>query len=231
MRKLLLFMLLLFGLLFTSCSTTVKDKESFLKFTINATNGVEVSGFKDYMNDTPIDKKNFISIEIPDAVIIGGRTYKVVSIGEWAFNGCISLTSIEIPNSVTYIGLGAFSGCTSLTSIVIPNSVTTIRDRAFYKCTSLTSIVIPNSVTKIEDWAFYDCESLTSIEIPNSVTTIGWIAFSGCTSLTSIEIPNSVTSIGNYTFEDCSSLKTARVPKGCKLGTDAFPSTCKIEYY
>ena len=36
--------------------------------------------------------------------------------------------SYTIPNSVTSIGDGAFSGCTSLTSVTIPNSVTSIGD-------------------------------------------------------------------------------------------------------
>ena len=36
--------------------------------------------------------------------------------------------SYTIPNSVTSIGDYAFSGCTSLTSVTIPNSVTSIGD-------------------------------------------------------------------------------------------------------
>ena len=104
-------------------------------------------------------------------------------------------TNYTIPNSVTTIGDHAFSGCYSLTSINIPNSVTTIEDSAFWGCYSLTSINIPNSVRTIGKHAFQYCKFLTSINIPNGVTTIGKHAFLRCHSLTSITIPNSVTTI------------------------------------
>ena len=89
-------------------------------------------------------------------------------------------TNYTIPNSVTTIGDHAFSGCYSLTSINIPNSVTTIEDSAFWGCYSLTSINIPNSVRTIGKHAFLRCHSLTSITIPNSVTTIEYGAFHCC---------------------------------------------------
>ena len=106
------------------------------------------------------------------------------------------------------IGDDAFYGYTSLTSVVIPSSVTCIGGSAFYNCSGLTSIVIPNSVTSIGSSAFYNCSGLTSIVIPSSVTSIASYAFEGCSGLTSVEIPNSVTSIGDEAFYGCIALKT-----------------------
>ena len=57
-------------------------------------------------------------------VIAGPYTIpkSVTSIGDSAFYGCSSLTSVTIGTNVTSIGADAFSGCTSLTSVTIPNS-------------------------------------------------------------------------------------------------------------
>ena len=137
--------------------------------------------------------------------------YSVTTIGDFAFDGCTSLTDITIPDSVTTIGNSAFSSCTSLSGITIPDSVTTIGHSAFIGCASLTSVTIPDSVTTIGDSAFADCTSLTSITIPDSVTTIGSFTFEGCTSLTSVTIPDSVTTIGDYAFADCTSLQSITI--------------------
>ena len=67
----------------------------------------------------------------------------MTSIGNSAFLGCTSLTSVTIGNSVTSIGIETFWGCTGLTSVTIPGSVTSIGERAFSGCSSLESITIP----------------------------------------------------------------------------------------
>jgi hypothetical protein len=47
----------------------------------------------------------------------------VVRIEYAAFNGCTRLTSIAIPDSVTYIGDNVFNGCEDLKSITIRGTV------------------------------------------------------------------------------------------------------------
>ena len=118
--------------------------------------------------------------------------YSVTDIGDYAFSGCVGLTSITIPDSVTSIGWYAFDGCTGLTSVTIPDSVTWIGDYAFFGCSGLTSINIPDGVTSIGLGTFYGCSSLTSITIPDSVTSIGEHAFWKCTGLTSVTFEGTV---------------------------------------
>ena len=85
------------------------------------------------------------------------------AISDYMFCRC-NLTSIKLPNSVTYIGR-AFSGCSGLTSVTIGNSVTSIGGYAFYGCSGLTSITIPSSVTSIGSNAFSGCSSLNAVRI------------------------------------------------------------------
>ncbi len=72
-----------------------------------------------------------VDVKIPEFIRYRFRKYKVTEIGDWAFRGCKSLISIDIPNSVTKIGYYVFKYCNSLTSIHIPDSVTEIGDCAF----------------------------------------------------------------------------------------------------
>ena len=63
-------------------------------------------------------------------------------IGEYTFYNCTSLTSVNIPSSVTEIRNSVFKGCTSLTSVNIPSSVTEIGNSVFLNCKGLKSIYI-----------------------------------------------------------------------------------------
>ena len=177
-------------------------------------------------------------IETTDNELIAGCKNTIIpnsvtKIGNFAFDACVSLTSIVIPNSVTEIGHYAFYSCDSLTSIDIPNSVIEIGYGVFESCLGLTSIVVGsgnprydsrNNCNAIIETAYntllYGCKNTT---IPYSVTTIDDYAFYGCDSLTSIVIPNSVTEIGYGAFYDCIDLTSIVIPNSVtSIGDVAF---------
>ena len=81
-------------------------------------------------------------------------------IGNSAFNGCSSLTSIEIPNSVTSIGNSAFNGCSDLTIILNCKRV----GNFFGSNTSISEIVLGSNVIGILDNAFGSCSGIKSIK-------------------------------------------------------------------
>ena len=137
-------------------------------------------------------------------------------IGDYAFSGCSSLTSLTLPSSVTLIGGHAFEKCSGLTSLTLPSSVTSIGEFAFRYCSGLTSLTIPSGVTTIDYYAFADCRGLTSLTLPSSVTSIGGHAFESCSGLTSLTLPSSVTEIDWSAFERCNNLKECN----CLLDSD-----------
>ena len=135
-------------------------------------------------------------------------------IGEWAFCGCSSLSSITLPEGLTSIGDWVFGDCSSLSSITLPEGMTSIGGMAFGRCFSLSSITLPEELTSIGDGAFRGCSSLSSITLPEGLTSIGDEAFGYCDSLSSITLPEGLTSIGDDAFYDCSNLSSIVVTRG-----------------
>ena len=208
----------------STSTTIVKSGEcgENVIYTLDSNGLLKISGSGN-MNDYYIGNSPFYK-----EIVIGDG---VTSIGDCAFWGCCSLTSIEISDGVTSIGMSVFDSCSSLTSIEIPVGVTRLKDFVFYGCSSLTSITIPEGLTSIDGGAFQNCSSLTSIAIPAGVTSIGSSAFESCSSLTSIAILAGVTSIGESAFKDCSNLNTIYCYKNSTADkyTD-YPSIAKKVY-
>ncbi|MCM1313921.1 MAG: leucine-rich repeat protein [Prevotella sp.] len=143
-----------------------------------------------------------------------------------------NLTSIKIPDGVTYIGDSTFEGCGNLKSIEFPDSVTEIKGSAFYECKNLTSVVLPKNLTNISNSLFASCENLKSVNIPDSVTSIGSFAFYECKSLTEINIPDGVTSIKENAFFDCKNLtKITILNPDCEINSPYISNTTTIYGY
>ena len=145
-----------------------------------------------------------------DTEILIPTTYNdlpVVSVEASAFLNNTAITSVVLPDGITSIGENAFNGCESLTSVTFGKNsqLSSIGPGAFNYCYSLESITIPESVTNIGSEAFYYCYGLRSVTFGENsqLTSIGEGAFNWCESLESITIPASVTSIGEWAFVEC----------------------------
>lgn len=110
-------------------------------------------------------------------------------IAQIIING-LGITSVVIPDTVTYIGESAFEK-NNISNIVLPSSLTTIGYSAFAN-NNITSVVIPNTVTTIEDYAFYN-NNTTSVTFPTTPLTVK------CGVFNNEETPSNITYPGNVT--------------------------------
>ena len=74
-------------------------------------------------------KANMVNVDYDNSIDFPAT---LVSIGEYAFQYCNSLTSVVLPDNLTTLGKNAFAGCDALTSVTIPGSVKTRNWRLRY---------------------------------------------------------------------------------------------------
>lgn len=133
-------------------------------------------------------------------------------VGNYAFEKCKWLISVNKMTHVTSIGDCAFSGCQRLESVEVSDLLQQIGKRAFEHCTSLRTIRIPEGVTEIPDRAFYRCSSLKEVTLPSTIQRIGTGAFAFCTQLERVDFPNGV-KIEKRAFAWCHQLEKAVVER------------------
>jgi len=126
-----------------------------------------------------------------------------------AFYNCTSLTSVSLPNTLTYLGRNAFYGCSALTSITIPDSVEHLGMQAFYGCTAMTSATIGSGVTDMGAQVFENCTSLTDVTLKQGVGTLSSHIFMN-TAVEKLVIPSSVV-FSEFALDDMESLKYVEI--------------------
>ena len=146
----------------------------------------------------------------------------VTAIGSNTFNGCSNLTEVILHEGLAAIGSNAFSDCSNIGEITLPRSMQTIGDNAFYNC-GMTDITIPDTVVSIGAFSFYNCDNLTYISMPDSVKSIGENAFYDCDAIVGMDLSSSLTSIGAYAFRSCNALAELTIPNSVRsIGSHTF---------
>ena len=159
------------------------------------------------------------SLDIPSTI----AGYKVTSIGDKAFQGCITLKSVEIPETVNHIGSGAFRGCTSLTKVTFHGTVENVPINAFENTPwasgqseefviagktlllryngSASEVTVPSSVQIIAHDAFAHNDYIQKVILPEGLIEIGDNAFVHCNNLRKINFPSTLSYVGIGAFD------------------------------
>lgn len=144
------------------------------------------------------------------------------------FNGCSSLTTINLPSSLTSIDNYAFQNCSSLTTINLPDSVTTIGNYAFQNCSILSEVIFPKNLNSIGENVFKNC-AVRKIDLSKGCKIISDSAFSG-SAINLVNLPNNLVSIGRRAFF-YSPLQTINLPNSLEgIGNEAFSGCSKLKY-
>ena len=176
-------------------------------------------------------------IDIPDKILYHFDVenqkeyyYKVVAIGENAFENCEYLRKITIGENVKIIKENAFAGCRNLQFVEFPEGLTEIQNYAFNSCGRLSEINFGNSLKRIGAYAFEYCNEIKTLDLPDSVQSIGVRTFGNCEGMEYLKLSNGLTKIPEYAFYYPLSLKELIIPNTVvEIGEMAFADCCKLE--
>ena len=174
-----------------------------------------------------------------DSVFEGCTSLKSVSLPDSmtaiphdAFRNCISLTEVDLPENLQAIGSNAFAGCRKLQQIQLPNSLESLGTGVF-RGSGLTSVTLPDNITTIGEWLFAGCTKLQEVTFSPYTTEIGYNAFDGCTKLSEVTLPDTLRRIRSDAFQNCTSLEAVHFSDLSKwlqmsFGSNHFPSHTKL---
>lgn len=240
---------------FRGCTSLESIEFSIALDTISSS-AFQGSGLKSVtigVNVTLIADRAFKDCVNLESVNFDKRGTKTLRVLDYAFEGCVSLTGLELPwrlrdivEKRTFvkptpphfpitadvcdpcIGVAAFSGCTKLETVTIEDE---------YADGLVKSFMYGNK-------AFMGCTSLKSIEISKYVKTssipfiaifygIGESLFEGCVALKEVIFPAGCENefrIGENAFKGCAALQSINLPATCtQLYESAFDGCIAIK--
>lgn len=166
-----------------------------------------------------------LSFLVPSIKVFGAR----------CFEGCESLETANIPDTVTTIGEYTFLNCRVLSAVKFPAGIKAIPNRMFQGCIALEktigdeTFVFPSTIKTIGEYAFAGAK-FKPLVLNEGLEVIGKNAFSGCPRVREIVIPNSVKTIGDNAFENCTLIKDVTMPMvdTMTIGKNIFENDRKI---
>ena len=105
---------------------------------------------------------------IPAATVIGQRIFRVVEVGDRAFQNDNTLEMLSVEEGVERLGRYAFNTCLGLHTVTLPDSVTGIGKGCFAGSAALAALHIGQNTEAIGDYAFYQCAALASVTYTGS---------------------------------------------------------------
>ncbi len=187
----------------------------------------------------------YVAGEIAEDILLDQRVSHIIvddnicTIGDRAFNNCVGLESISLPDTIMVCGTDVFVNSTNeilltvrgvdgivdaniykaktagIGYVVFDDNVASIGAFAFADGSTIKSVVI-NNAESIGDHAFEECKLIPEIVLPDTVREIGAYAFYNCNSMASINIPDGVPTINSHTFFGCASLLKVNLPDSVK---------------
>ena len=171
------------------------------------------------------------NVSIPDGIEL---------IAPRAFESNSTLSSVQFPNTITWVGAYAFYNCTNAIVNVPKISGSLTFDSNAFTNTGSVKYLDQSSYSNGNDTYYYTIDTdgnaiivgctTTSVNITLPVTlggypviAVGYRGMADCTTLTSVTIPNNIVRLDLYAFAGCTGITTATIPATCQyVGDYAF---------